>query len=105
MEISILFIFLSFLFSNMCNSKTIQCMGILYIPNDFSATGHIPFWLGVAYELGLASYSLETASKDASRSHLLTSKASFTHSGCDMYSQEATPRLLNACDKHVSLAV
>ena len=31
------------------NSRTIQCMQILYIPNDFSATGHFPFlvWCGV----------------------------------------------------------
>ena len=47
-KISILFtFFLSF--SDKLNSKTIVCMRILYVPNDCSATGHLPFlvWDGI----------------------------------------------------------
>ena len=50
------FFFLSsFFFSSVTrNSKTIRCMQILYIPNDFSATEHLPFlvWGGVRATTG-----------------------------------------------------
>ena len=51
-------------------------MQIIDIPNDCSATEHLPFGCGAAYELlGLL----------------------FNYSGCGTYSQ-ATPELLNACN-------
>ena len=46
--------FFLLLSSVMHNSKTIRCMQILYIPNDFSATEHLPFlvWGGVRATTG-----------------------------------------------------
>ena len=41
MKISVLLIFLTFL--PMFNLKTMQCMQILYIPNDCFSAGHVPF--------------------------------------------------------------
>ena len=92
---SILFIF--FLSSVMHNSKTIRCIQILYIPNDCSTTGHLPF-----PDMGrhTSYYWRATAKKrshnrqDARVRRLLW--LLFTYSGCGTYSQ-ATPRLLNAC--------
>ena len=57
-KLSILFIFFLlsfFLLSSVThNSKTIRCMQILYIPNDCSATEHLPFlvWGGVRATTG-----------------------------------------------------
>ena len=36
-------------FFNKHNSKTMWCMRLIYIPNEHSATGHLPFlvWSGV----------------------------------------------------------
>ena len=58
------------------NSKTIRCMKILYIPNDFSTTGHLLFWFGAAYELRLESYGQETVSEYARRACSSTSGVS-----------------------------
>ena len=50
----LLIFFLSSSFSDKHNSKTIQCMRILYLPNDCSTTGHLPFlvWGGVQATTG-----------------------------------------------------
>ena len=51
---SFFFFFLLLLSSVTHNSKTIRCMQILYIPNDCSATEHLPFlvWGGVRATTG-----------------------------------------------------
>ena len=55
------------------------------------------FWVGALYELRLASYGLETASKDASHARSLTSGASvYVFRVCHV--SQATPRILNTCN-------
>ena len=81
MKISILFIFLSFL-ADQLNSKNIMCMQILHIPNDCSATGHLPFpgWDSVHVQAVIGELwpqnLFKTVSKCTSRTRSLTSGAS-----------------------------
>ena len=53
-------------------------MRILYIPNNCSATGQLPFLVWAAHELRMVSYGLKTVSKDTSRSRLISNDCSAT---------------------------
>ena len=62
MKIAILSIFFSFLL--MHNSRTIHCVQLAHILMTTLLQGIVFFLFGVAYELRLASYGLETVSNN-----------------------------------------
>ena len=94
---SILFIFILSSSSATHNSKTTRCMQILYIPNDCSATEHLPFLVWgrrTSYDWRAMAKKRSQSMQDERVRRLLG--LLFTKSGCGTYSQ-ATPGLLNAC--------
>ena len=90
--------FFSFFFSVMHNSKTIQCMWMVYISNDCSANGDHSYLFWAVCELWLVNYSLKTVSKTLcvlvqTFIWLLTVIVCILGMG----HSQATPGLLNAC--------
>ena len=75
-SVLLILILLSLFHTHTCNSKTtctcIWCVQILYIPNNWSVTGHVPFLFGAVYKLRLASNGQEAVFLWARYSHLAT---------------------------------
>ena len=75
------------------NSKTIQCVQILNIPNDCSANGDYSYMFWAVYELWLASYGLKTVSNTLRV--LLRTLLSFSRNNCVGTARMVRPHLDN----------
>ena len=87
------FFFFFFFFFIKHNSKTIQCVQILNIPNDCSAHGDYSYRFWAVYELRLASYSLKTVSNTLRV--LLRTLLSFSRNDCVGMARMVRPHLDN----------
>ena len=87
------FFFFFFFFSIKHNSKTIQCVQILRIPNDCSANEDYSYMFWAVYELWLASYGLKTVSNTLRV--LLRMLVSFSHNNCVGMARIVRPHLDN----------
>ena len=70
---------------------------VYYTYQTTDLPGIFHFWFGAAYELRLASYGLEIASKDASRASSANFGTSDTYAGRGTFSQTALGLLETNC--------